>query len=110
LHYIQANEKDNKESLLNVYKELIKLRENNQATQEGSLRIIDINTKPDQLLAYTRQLGQEKIVVVINFGKSDHIFKDNIECQKVIFNIGGYNRIDQTQIKIYPLSGLVLSN
>lgn len=105
-----SNQLDYKESLLNIYKKLIELRKNNQAIQEGSLRIIDINTKPGQLLAYTRKLGQEKIVVVINFGKRDHIFKDFIECQKVIFNIGGYDRIDQTQIRIYPLSGFVLSN
>lgn len=68
--YITANvaaSMPDQQSILNQYKKLIALRNNELVLQYG--QYTDLNFKKD-MITYTRSLGIEQITVVINFGKS----------------------------------------
>jgi Glycosidases len=51
-------------SLLSWYKSLIALRRSRAALREGSIRFLDLD---DEVLAYERETGGERILVLLNF-------------------------------------------
>jgi alpha-glucosidase len=63
---IKVEEEDeNKESMLSYYKHLIKIRKHFTALREGSY--LSIPHPAENVLAYFRQNGEEKILVLLNF-------------------------------------------
>lgn len=72
-------------SLLNIFKQLNAVRKKYKALQQGSIEII--NTGNKNILAYTRTIENEKLLVLLNFGKvaiTNHIKNANSE---LIFSI-----------------------
>jgi oligo-1,6-glucosidase/alpha-glucosidase len=102
-------ELEDNRSLLNLYRDLLNIRRDNETLQLGSIELIDNAGKGDQLLAYKREYNQEMVLVLINFGNSDRVFKNTTECQQLIFQIGEHKGSAVGDIIINPLSGLVLS-
>ena len=54
-----------KDSILNFYRQLIKIRKNSVALRHGSWKTLI--HYPYEHLAYTRQANNEKILIIINF-------------------------------------------
>lgn len=103
------NERDDDMSLLNVYRELLRIRNSNETLQSGSIELIDGNGDGDQLLVYRRGNGREMVLVLINFGGSESFFKNNTKCHQQLFQIGEHRRSAVDDITLDALSGLVLS-
>lgn len=111
-NYTQVNvrsEADDEESLLNIYKDLLRIRRESKAIQEGRIDIIDCPGIEDQVLAFTRQSEQEIVLVLINLSGSDCTFNNKTECKQAVFQIGGYMQSSEGDIRINPWSGLILS-
>jgi alpha-glucosidase len=62
-----AAQRDDPESLYNVYRKLIALRKEHKALQEGLY--MPLTFEPKTLMAYLRQTKDEMILVAINFGR-----------------------------------------
>jgi glycosidase len=98
------------ESLLSIYRGLLNLRKENEALLEGSLEMVDTGGYKDQLLAYLRQIGSPKILVLLNFSGKRTNFSNNTNCDRVLFNVGGFELAGSGSIVIHPYSALILSN
>jgi glycosidase len=111
-NYKQVNvkvEHNDRGSLLNVYRDLLRIRRENSALQVGAIELLDGARKADQLLAYMRKFKQEMVLVLINFSESESTFTNTTECEQELFQIGKYKRSEEGDIVLYPLSGLVLT-
>lgn len=80
-----AIQQKDEHSLLNVFKHLLQIRKINPALQSGSLEIIPTGNK--QILAYTRTLGGEKLLVLLNFSNSKITNHISTPIKEVLFSI-----------------------
>lgn len=80
---VSVQEKD-KNSLLNFYKNIINLRNNNNALKLGSFNLI--NTENNEVAAYRRSYKNDQVYVYINVSKN--IVKENIDIKsaKVLYS------------------------
>ena len=111
-NYMEINvnrEREEIGSLLMVYRELMHIRQERTALQEGILEIIEPPKIPVHLLAYKRIFRNTLIIVLINFGESEGVFNSNMERERIIFQIGKYQRSKTGNIILFPKSGLILS-
>ena len=77
-NYMEINvnrEREEIGSLLMVYRELMHIRQERTALQEGILELIEPPKIPVHLLAYKRIFPNALIIVLINFGESEGVFK-----------------------------------
>jgi glycosidase len=99
-----------KDSLLNVYRRLLCLRRESAAIHGGTIQLIDDPDMGENLLAYRRDYGDETILVLINFGESPCVFRNQTACQQVQFAVGLDTPANPDEITLPPYSGLVLGN
>lgn len=69
---VEAEEAD-ADSILNYYRELVRLRKEHRVISEGTIRFLD--TGNDDVLAYERVLGDEHLIVICNFSGEDRTVK-----------------------------------
>ena len=111
-NYKQVNvkmEQNYRGSLMNVYRDLLRIRRENAALQVGAIELLDGAEKANQLLAYMRKFDQEMVLVLINFSGSESTFTNPTHCEQELFQIGKYKRLEEGDIVLHPLSGLVLT-
>ena len=111
-NYKQVNvkmEQNYRGSLMNVYRDLLRIRRENAALQVGAIELLDGAGKANQLLAYIRKFDQEMVLVLINFCESECTFTNKTQCEQELFQIGKYKRSEEGHIVLHPLSGLVLT-
>ena len=93
-----------KRSLLNVVRDLLKLRKHEKALQEGSLELIE--NLPDGVLGYARKLGEEKITTLLNFDDREKRFEfENMNC---IFKLSPGDEITTNTIRLDGVGGTIL--
>jgi glycosidase len=63
---VEKEEKDTN-SLLNMVQQVLKIRKNTPAISAGSLTLLNNKWLPNGVLAYSRDLGTEQVLVLINF-------------------------------------------
>lgn len=71
-NYIQINAKEqenNPDSILNFYRRLISLRQENKELVYGDFKLIDRNN--EDLFIYERELGNRKLLVLLNFSEKE---------------------------------------
>ena len=68
-----ASQVEDENSILNYYRKLIKLRRENEVIVYGTYDLI--LEDHEQIYAYTRTLGEEKLIVICNFTLEEPIFK-----------------------------------
>ncbi len=106
-NYKEINvERENREkdSLLNVIRTLAKIRKSRVSLREGSLELM--NNLPDGVLGYTRKLGDEKIIVLLNFDEQAKEFP--FEYSERIFKLSDQDEIRDKTIQLGALGGMVL--
>jgi alpha-glucosidase len=96
-------------SLLNVYRRLLRLRQDSAALKEGTIQLLDEEDMDKNLLAYRRKLDGEEILVAINFGNTPSGLYNRTACKRILFEIGQNAPPDPENITLPPYSGLVLS-
>lgn len=75
----------NKDSLLNAFKQLIRLRNKHAALHSGSIEIVQAGNK--DILAFIRSVEDEKIMVLINFSNADIRITLNQELKEILFSV-----------------------
>ena len=111
-NYKQINVKESVEdsnSIFNYYKELIKLRHNNDTIVYGDVKLI--YPENESIFAYTRNLEDEQLMVVLNFYENEIDFKipDNIDINKLETILSNYKDkiIKNETIKLRPYEAIV---
>lgn len=111
-NYKQINVKESLEdsnSIFNYYKELIKLRHNNDTIVYGDVKLI--YPENESIFAYTRNLDDEQLMVVLNFYENEIDFKipDNIDINKLETILSNYKDkiIKNETIKLRPYEAIV---
>jgi glycosidase len=92
------------DSLLNVIRDLLKLRKHEKALQEGSLELIE--NLPDGVLGYVRKLGDERILIFLNFGNQEKQFQFNFV--SILFKINEKDDTKNGLIKLGRYGGIIL--
>lgn len=102
---VKAQESD-PQSLLNTYKTLLKIRNESSVLQEGALRLLE--GKGD-ILAYLREVEEEKMLILLNFGEVECTYENHTDCRRDRIQVGQVSIKDAVNLRIGPLSGIVLS-
>ena len=96
-------------SIFNYYKELIKLRHNNDTIVYGDVKLI--YPENERIFAYTRNLEDKQLMVVLNFYENEIDFKvpDNIDINKLEVILSNYSDkvIENETIKLRPYEAIV---
>ena len=98
-----------KKSLLNYYREILKLRKQEEVLQVGNLELL--STPNSKLLIYERSLeGKERIVVALNFSKNKITLANPYTVSKRIFSTIDFitNESLNKEFLLQPLEGVIL--
>ena len=99
-----AAEIDDPNSIFNFYRQLIKLRKELKIIAEGEIKFIEPDN--DDVLAYERTLGDEKLIVLCNFSDS------NVALGKSINSYDGFDKLlgnyDGIEAALRPFEVVVL--
>nr|WP_294849077.1 alpha-glucosidase family protein [uncultured Sphingomonas sp.] len=102
LAYNVADQERRADSLLNWTRAMVALRKSNAALREGDIRLTDENS--DQLVAFVRSLGEEKILCVVNL--SDRPASISAANGQVLASVGG---ADAASGALPPASGFIVT-
>ncbi|TFF89137.1 MAG: alpha-glucosidase [Promethearchaeota archaeon] len=108
------NELKDPNSLLNVYKSLLEIRNTHISLQEGTLNLIDMENLNYEILSYKRESSEEEIYIFLNFKEAKHKFNfpDSDSQIEVIFSTHSEltykNSIILPKIEIQPYEGLII--
>jgi alpha-glucosidase len=91
-------------SLLNTVRSLLKIRKMEKALQEGSLEILE--NLPKGVLGYARELGNEKIIVLLNFDLQEKEFQ--LESSECLFKLSERDEAKQKAIRLDGFGGMIL--
>ena len=75
-------ESNDEDSLLNTIRAILKIRNEHEALQQGSLELI--SGLPDNVLGYRRKSDDDEIIVVLNFSESEKQFP--LPARKLLFS------------------------
>jgi oligo-1,6-glucosidase/alpha-glucosidase len=98
------------DSLLNIYKGLLRLRRDSIAMQEGTLDLLSEIDGSHNLLAYRRMYEPASVLVVINFGDCASEFVNGTKCHRVLFVVGMDIPANPDEFTLAPYSGIILGN
>ena len=109
----QANVKDqlrDDESLLNIYRKLLRLRRGTPALQNGTIELIDNPGMDKNILAYQRTGKDQTILILLNFGNITVKFSNPTNCQQQLLYVGMNEPKSLTAFHLLPYAGIVLTN
>ncbi len=94
-------QKNNPESLWNFYRKMFQLRKNYPELQSGDYA--KFGNDNAMVLSFSRQLGKEKVVVVVNLSESVQEFKFTDGIAKLDYRYGKENiKVDGSKFQIQP--------
>jgi oligo-1,6-glucosidase/alpha-glucosidase len=114
-HINVFNEEKNPNSLLNCYKQLLKVRGENITLQEGLFEIIDLGKLNNKYIAYKRIHEEQELFVYLNFSGKELIVKTPKLNLELIFSTESSRKkldIDDLNeyIKLAPLEGVIIKS
>ncbi len=86
INYLENNVEElgkNTGSVLNLYKDLLRLRNNTPALMEGNLRLLD---SPANVLAFDREISNEKIGIFLNFSNRIQSIELDRPMDKILYS------------------------
>ena len=98
-------EMNDTDSLLRTIQTLLKIRKENLALSEGSLEILE--NLPVGVLGFSRKLGKDKIIVLLNFSEQAKEFQ--FTNTKPIFKLSKDDDLKNEKIKLSGYGGIILS-
>ena len=91
-------------SLLSTVRAVMKIRNREQALQEGSLELL--GNLPNGVLGYARKLGNEKIIVLLNFDRQEKQFQ--FESSEYLFKLSSHDDATQKAIRLDGFGGIIV--
>lgn len=100
------NQMKNDRSMLNLYKELIRLRHKKPALRYGNYQPIEAG---DKVLGFTRQYKGDKVAVFLNFSSDEvSVALDDTQVTPILSTyMDGHLSIDSSQLHLRPNEGLI---
>jgi alpha-glucosidase len=95
-------------SLLNLYRTLLRLRRETPALRNGGLELLSDPAMDGNILAYRRDLGDDSVLVAINYGKKPVTFENPTGCNQVLLTVRMEKSADPKKIEFPPYSGIIL--
>jgi alpha-glucosidase len=99
-----------KDSILNFYKKLIKIRKNDELFIHGSYKLLAKNHK--QVFAYSRKIGNKKAYIIVNMTKDVAIYnvkeKEILVSELILSNYDNIKMVDSNKIKLRPFEAMLL--
>lgn len=102
---VDAQDKE-ENSLLNMIRALLKIRNHERAIQEGSLELM--KALPDNVLGYTRAIDGETISILLNFGEKPQEFQ--IASAESILKLSMGSRLNDNLARLDGYSGMILKH
>jgi len=99
-----ATEKVDKNSIFNHYKLLLKLRKDYKALSLGEMKKINLNDK--SLLAYLREMDNEKILVIHNLNRVENMISLNFTFKNILYSRNA--NIKDNKIILGPFSSIII--
>lgn len=84
------------DSVLNYFRKMIQLRKQCDTLIYGAFELIDMNNS--QIIAYTRQLDKEKLLVVLNFSDSLAELNTTIDLRNSTILISNYEQTAKDRV------------
>ncbi|MEO1652949.1 MAG: alpha-glucosidase C-terminal domain-containing protein [Bacteroidota bacterium] len=105
---VAVQEKDSN-SVLNHFRKMVQLRKENEGLIYGKYQLIQ--QEHPQVYAYTRTLGQEKWLVLLNFSSENTDFDSDLLTQVNEVKMNNYEQFNRTNNKVtlLPYQALVIS-
>lgn len=102
-------EKGSEGSLLLFVQRVLKLRNTMAAIKTGDIQFVSRTKLPKNVLAYTRKAGNEEILVIMNFGKSekDVVLPDSFS--NVLLSVTPEEKVTGTKVHLSGLGAVILS-
>lgn len=91
-------------SLLNTVRNLLKLRKERRALQEGSLEFL--NDLPKGVLGYAWSFANERIFILLNFDEREKEFQ--LEFSESLFTLSGQDKGNEKNIRLNGFGGVIL--
>lgn len=98
-------ESEDENSLLNTIRALLQIRKEEKALQEGSLELME--GLPENVLGYMRVLGNEKIVVLLNFDAVEKEFQTKA-ADNILFELSKASQLNGRKVRLNGYGGLIL--
>ena len=109
----QANVKDqirDNDSLLNVYRKLLRLRRCTPALQDGTLELINNPALDKNLLAIQRMGKDQTVLILLNFKNKPVEFSNPTNCLQPLLCVGMKEPENLTAFHLPPYAGIILTN
>jgi oligo-1,6-glucosidase/alpha-glucosidase len=97
-----ATQKSQPDSLLNTYRQLLKIRASNPALHSGQLELISQEGNSKQLLAYKRSHENQVILVIMNFSGKSISTRQPAKSDQILFKSGEINPGEDGEIYLGP--------
>ncbi len=111
-NYTSINVEDqlqDKNSLLQTYKSLLAIRKQYPVLKDGTMKFIDNEELPEDVLGYIRANSEQTVTVYLNFSNKDKIFNNNLEgYNKVLFHKRG--NLNEAKIKLNSFGALIVTD
>lgn len=103
-----AAEEQNPNSVLNYFRKMVQLRKNNPVLVYGAYKLLVPNDP--QVYAYTRTLGNHKLLVLMNFSKiTAHFVPDRkLDSRFVMINNYQEVQIKENRVELKPYQAVVI--
>jgi oligo-1,6-glucosidase/alpha-glucosidase len=106
-----ANVKDQSEdadSLLNLYRRLLRLRRETPALEKGVLELLVDRDMDENILAYKRSSESQTLLIALNFGKRQVKFQPPKDFQKMLLTTGLSQSTRLLITQLPPYAGIIL--
>jgi glycosidase len=100
---VERESKD-EDSLLNTIRSILKIRNEHEALQQGSLELI--SGLPDNVLGFCRKSDNEEIIVFLNFSESEKQIQ--LATGNYIFKLSQQDGLKNGEIKLSGYGGMIL--
>jgi len=96
-------------SLLNTYRDLLKLREDEPSLRLGTLSLLQQEHLPKNLLAFIRDGESGKLLVLINFSNKERsIDLSSLKGNHVLYKLNKADSVEGIQARLSGLGGMVI--
>jgi len=97
-------QEDRPDSILNLYKDLIKLRRNSAVLVEGNIQLLESET---DVLAFEREMPGEKVGVFLNFSSQERQIKSFGTVEETLYSVSGAV-VRSGRISLPPFAAIVI--
>ena len=111
-NYHQVNveqEKNDTGSLLHVIQSVLALRNKSAGLNTGLLELIEKKKLPHNVLAYKRKAGDEEVLVVLNFSKSEKMMALPENFSKVLLTVSSGDKVTDAKVHLGEFGAVILS-